>query len=390
MLYCSWYNILAELQDDSRQLPEVSQTVQLCPDLNKERTAKSWIENNIQAEQWVSKFLPAVEDAYKDTEDDTNRGFLLDSHDKLIKNNDSAAVEFSSNKIPDLGSNRDTLEAPPCDHSDSNQPHEESVGRPSSSLGYQNELRHKRESLALESGSDESYPPRSGIGQSGEEIIRYNGTLEDRADSLSLEGASSRSKDGAPLKNQVSLTSDDDNWKCPVSYHFELCNLPLKKKEEVERKASHILHSSLPEFMDKHTESWKSTGFWRSTSNAVPRNQLHFATNSEGFPEWRYDETQREDGETHYLRYRLAHIKLFLAYVREFDRLKKPGVPGQTAKRRAVEIICGTKPLPKGVANKIRMAFHDRKLIGESWWWCGHYFGRGFILSCSQETGFKM
>ncbi|KAJ5672839.1 hypothetical protein N7507_001966 [Penicillium longicatenatum] len=309
-----------------------------------------------QSQQSVSKFQPIIEDASEDAEHNTEREYTLGSHDNLITNDDSAVEEPSSNKTyDDLGLIQEALKASPCDQSDSNQPHEENAGRPSSALDYQNGLRHKRKFLALESRSDEPYKPHSG--KSGEESVRKNGTLKDYADSLSLERASPHFEDGAPPKNQVSLTSDDDKWKCPVSYHFELSNLSSKKKEEVERKASRILHSNLPEFIDKNTESWKSTGFWRTTSNDVPQTHLHFANDSGGFPNWRYVQKMREDNETHYLRSRLAHIKLFLAYVEEIDRLKKTGVPDHTAKRRAVEIICGTKALPNGGADKVRRSF---------------------------------
>lgn len=142
--------------------------------------------------------------------------------------------------------------------------------------------------------------------------------------------------------------------------------------------------------MDKHTESWKSTGFWRSTSKDVPQTPLDYATNTGSIPVWTYVETMQGDGETEFLRYRFAHMNLFLTYATQFDRFKKSGVPDQTAKRRAADIICGIRDLPKGAADEIRRSFHDRKLIGEYWWWCCHNLGRGFILSCIQETGFKM
>ena len=96
------------------------------------------------------------------------------------------------------------------------------------------------------------------------------------------------------------------------------------------------------------------------------------------------------DEAAYYLKSRLADIMLYLEYVRELDRQKKSGHPGQTAKTRATNIICGIGALPKVVADKTRKSFHEHKLVGERWWWCGCYLGRGLFLLCSPETGKRM
>lgn len=83
------------------------------------------------------------------------------------------------NKTCELRLKHDVLEASPCDHSDSNQPYEENAGRPSNLLDCQNGLRHKLKFLALVSATYEPYRPRSPMGQSGEEMVRYNGMLKD-------------------------------------------------------------------------------------------------------------------------------------------------------------------------------------------------------------------
>lgn len=71
------------------------------------------------------------------------------------------------------------------------------------------------------------------------------------------------------------------------------------------------------------------------------------------------------DEAAYYLKSRLTDIMLYLEYVRELDRQKKAGHPGQTAKTQAINIICGIGSLLKVVADKTRKSFHEHKLIGE-------------------------
>lgn len=182
---------------------------------------------------------------------------------------------------------------------------------------------------------------------------------------------------------------DKDRWKGRFSHHTLLSALLPDQKDEIERKSNRALRSDLPEFMEKHTKLWKSTGFWFSPL-LDPSKFPNMPAGRKGHVIWRYVEARNAEDETHYLKARLADIMLYLEYVEEFHRQKKAGHPSQTAKTQATDIICGTGSLPKAKANKTRMSFHEHKLVGERWWWSGCYLGRGFILLCSEETGKKM
>lgn len=196
------------------------------------------------------------------------------------------------------------------------------------------------------------------------------------------------------LRNSVSQTAsaipnlDKDRWESRFSRHPLLSNLLPDQKDEIERKSYQILRSDVAEFMEKYTKIWKSTGFWSSPS--LDPSNYNTSAGGKGHAIWRYVEAMQAEGEMHYLKSRFADIMLYLEYVEEFNRQKKAGHPGQTAKARATNIICGTESLPKATAKKTRMSFHEHKLVGERWWWAGCSLGRGFILLCSQETGNKM
>ncbi|KAJ5085708.1 hypothetical protein N7532_010479 [Penicillium argentinense] len=160
-----------------------------------------------------------------------------------------------------------------------------------------------------------------------------------------------------------------------------LCQIKKTKLKEKPTRSSGL---DLAEFMEKYTKIWKSTGFWSSPS--LDPSNYNTSAGGKGHAIWRYVEAMQAEGEMHYLKSRFADIMLYLEYVDEFNRQKRAGHPGQTAKTRPTDTICGTGPLPKATAKKARMSFHEHKLVGERWWWSGCFLGRGFILLCSQET----
>lgn len=192
-----------------------------------------------------------------------------------------------------------------------------------------------------------------------------------------------------PTKTTVSSKPGKDKWNGRFLCDPLLSTLSPEKKDEIERKCDRILRPDMPDFMEKHTKSWKLTGFWHSPQLDVAKYPL-VSSSTKGFAIWRYVDAMQAGEETHYLKSRLADIMLYLAYVEELHRQKKAGHPGQTAKVKATDIICGTASLIKPIAEKTRKSFHEHKLVGERWWWSGCHLGRGFFLLCSQETGKKM
>jgi hypothetical protein len=239
--------------------------------------------------------------------------------------------------------------------------------------------------------------PRLDKGKSGNQAPHDDEIAEDVGKNSSSEGvlagsvAKSRadSSSVAHLKTSVPSNSDKDKWSGPLLCHPLLSTLSSEKKAEIERKCNRISRPDLPEFMEKHTKSWKATGFWHSPQLDAANHSL-ISSNTKGFAIWRYVDAMQTGEETHYLKSRLADIMLYLAYIEELGKQKDAGHPPQTAKVKATDVICGTASLSKPIAEKTRKSFHEHKLVGERWWWSGCHLGRGFFLLCSQETGKKM
>lgn len=369
--------------------------------------------NNIQSGQSLSELQPTVEDSRYDTDSatsdysSTNDGNFRESEiesatdDALgfLQDTSSGIENFppGDNKSMSLESNRSTsVSASSSDNDQPELPHEEDADRSgvSSGCGTSQVLYHKRKFSAIESNSvqpSRNLRPRpSGKGRDGNQSYD-NRTSEEARKTSVLEAAVPRSTAGvAHSKTRVPSKSEKDKWKDCFSCHPSLSDLPPDKKDEIERKCNHILRPDLPDFLENHTKSWKSSGFWRSPSLDVSQYPYYTPTNTRAFAIWKYVEAMQADEATYYLKSRLADIMIYLEYVRELDRQRKAGHPGQTAKTRATDIICGTGSLPKVVADKTRKSFHEHKLVGERWWWCGCYLGRGLFLLCSPETGKKM
>ncbi|KAB8213564.1 hypothetical protein BDV33DRAFT_57739 [Aspergillus novoparasiticus] len=174
----------------------------------------------------------------------------------------------------------------------------------------------------------------------------------------------------------------EDHWKGRFSHHPVLATVPNDQRTEIERRSNGALRSDLPDFIDEHSKSWNSNGFWPSLLSC-PSKLPNMPALPKGRQIWRYVQAIDAEGEVHYLKARLAYVKLYLEYVEEFDRQKQKCRADQTAERQAITKICGTRP-------KDRKLFNEHKLRGARWWWSGCVLGLGFILICSKYTGSKM
>lgn len=238
--------------------------------------------------------------------------------------------------------------------------------------------------------------PRLEKGKSGIQAPHYDEIAENVGENSSSGRILARSvvkgrvdSSVGPTKTTVPSKPGKDKWNGRFLCDPLLSTLSPEKKDEVERKCDRILRPDMPYFMEKHTKSWKLTGFWHSPQLDVAKYPL-VSSSTKGFAIWRYVDAMQAGEETHYLKSRLADIMLYLAYVEELHRQKEAGHPGQTAKVKATDIICGTASLSKAIAERTRKSFHEHKLVGERWWWSGCHLGRGFFLLCSEETGKKM
>ncbi|KAJ6112286.1 hypothetical protein N7523_002108 [Penicillium sp. IBT 18751x] len=250
-------------------------------------------------------------------------------------------------------------------------------------------------SLAVESQSDQSsrnLRPRLAITESScqSDDTRenaYKSSLSPKSNTCHTKGSHANS--GVPHSGRSPRKPIQDRWNGLFSCHSVLSTLSSAAKDEIERKCNQVLRPDFAEFMEKHIQTWISTGFWHSPSlQAVQAQNNH--SNARGHAIWRYVEAMSAEEETYYLKSRLAHIKLYLDYVEELDRQREARHPDQTAKIKAIDIICGSGSLPKATATKTRKRFHEHKLIGERWWWSGCFLGHGFFILCSEETGKKV
>ncbi|KXG51298.1 uncharacterized protein PGRI_095590 [Penicillium griseofulvum] len=336
--------------------------------------------NNCQSTQYLSKYQPTVEDVPDETENndaedpfsnDDNFGdsdveAVLEEARKFLgdtsADHESPSSGATNTMNTELGLNAPVLAFCPPDSDDRHAlPNKEQTDIPQASSEESPEICRKRRLSS---------------------IIESQPTLPSR-------NLRARLLNSVGQKTSGPHNLDKDRWKGRFSHHTLLSTLLPNQKDEIERKSNRALRSDLPEFMEKHTKLWKSTGFWFSPS-LDPSKFPNMPAGRKGHVIWRYVEAMEAEDETHYLKARLADIMLYLEYVKEFNRQKKAGHPSQTAKTRATDIICGTGSLPKAKADKTRMSFHEHKLVGERWWWSGCYLGRGFILLCSEETGKKV
>jgi hypothetical protein len=329
--------------------------------------------DNCQSTQYLSKYQSTVEDAPDETEhNDVNFGdsdveAFLDEARRFLgdtsADHESPSSGATNAMNTELGPNAPVLASCPPDNDDQHVlPNKEQTDIAKASS--EEEVREIRRKRRLSS------------------IVESQPTLPSRNLRARLLNRVGQKTSGPP-------NLDKDRWKGRFSHHTLLSTLLPDQKDEIERKSNRALRSDLPEFMEKHTKLWKSTGFWFSPL-LDPSKFPNMPAGRKGHVVWRYVEGMQAEDETHYLKARLADIMLYLEYVEEFNRQKKAGHPSQTAKTRATDIICGTGSLPKAKADKTRMSFHEHKLVGERWWWSGCYLGRGFILLCSEETGKKV
>lgn len=345
------------------------------------------IANHFQSGRSLSNFRPAEEVALDNAEHvDLQDSFSSDSNfgNSEIESAIGEAHEFLQDTLSDVG------------RSGTQNTNHELADSSTESLGCESRdmLRHKRKlPSALE---PQSTLPSRNLRPRFEKDCSEKQALHSRenpktAGETSFKGALALSGATIHLKSRMSVPSrsDKDDWNGRFSHHPLLSDLPSDEKDEIERNCNRILRPDLPEFIEKHTKSWHSSGFWYSPSLDIP-NTINISSGSKGVVIWRYVEAIHAGEETYYLKSRFADIMLFLEYVKEFNRQRQAGHPVQTAKTRATNIICDSDSLPKAIANKTRKSFHEHKLVGSRWWWSGCFLSRGFLLLCGQETGKKV
>lgn len=297
--------------------------------------------SNIRSGQSWSKMQPTVKDAPDDT-DSATPDYSYANDDNFRESDIESAIDESLGFLQDTSSGIEDF--PPSDkrsisvestrstsvstssseNDHSELPHEENADRFPVSLGCETSrmLHHKRKFSAIELdwvGLFRNFRRHPGKRRDGNQCYDNKTSEEARETSIS-EGALPRSTAGAAhTKTRVSSKSEKDKWKGCFSCHPSLSDLSADK-DEIERKCNCILCPDLPDFLEKHTKSWKSSGFWHSPSLDVSRYPCYTPTNTRGFATWRYVEVMQADKATYYLKSRLADIMLYLEYVRELDR----------------------------------------------------------------------
>ncbi|KAK9859695.1 hypothetical protein MYU51_013925 [Penicillium brevicompactum] len=353
-----------------------------------------------QSTRTFSKLQPTVEDASDDTEHDhpqtastNDEGFgdsdiesVLDEMHRFLQDT-SCNIENSppgANNSVNTESNTITFTpasiSPTFNRSDRhNLPNEEqhTDSRQVTSVCENRQILQTKRKLfpGLESHSapnSRNLRPRLEKGKSGIQAPHYDEIAENVGENSSPGGIFARSvvkglvdSSVGPTKTTVPSKPGKDKWNGRFLCDPLLSTLSPEKKDEIERKCDRILRPDMPDFMAKHTKSWKLTGFWHSPQLDVAKYPL-VSSSTKGFAIWRYVDAMQAGEETHYLKSRLADIMLYLAYVEELHRQKKAGHPGQTAKVKATDIICGTASLSKVIAERTRKSFHEHKLVDKT------------------------
>lgn len=346
-----------------------------------EKCSSGQTSDNCQSEQYLSKHQLAVDDTPDEIEHiDAEDPFTYD--DSFMGSSVRAAVEEACRF---LGNSSGGHECPSSGVTNTMrmelEPNSSASSSPPPDSDDQHTLPSKEQTEISQVSSGES-----------SKICRKRRHLSSSESQPSLRIRNLRARLEKRVGQETARPSEHykDRWKGRFSHHELLTTLLPDQKDEIERKSKQVLRSDLPEFVEKHTKLWNSNGFWPSLL-LHPSKLPNMPTAPKGREIWRYLQAMDAEEETHYLKVRLADVKLYLEYVEEFDRQKQAGHPPQTAKIRAVDKICGTTgQTVKAQKDKSRLSFHEHKLRGERWWWSGCYLGHGFILSCSEETGKKI
>lgn len=234
---------------------------------------------------------------------------------------------------------------------------------------------------------------RSRLDTSQSPTSHTDGSSSNHDDRPSSQGGSAPSADEIPSpsisRRKRFVRSKPDRWDGRFSHNSILSDLCPDVKDEIERKCNQLLSADLADFLGKHTKSWKTDGFWEAPLLTM-FNPTNTSTSEDRTTFFRYVEAMQAEEETHYLKLRMAKVLLLLQYVREVERQRRAGCPVKTAKSKAIDTICGANLLGKEAAGKKRMSFHEHKRFAERWWWAACFFGCGFLLGCSQETGNKV
>ncbi|KAF9883533.1 hypothetical protein FE257_003366 [Aspergillus nanangensis] len=303
--------------------------------------------DNFQSEQYLSKYQPTVEDMPDEDE-------FLDSDVRIVIEDMCAFPGMSSGEHKSRS----------CQATNTTNTDFEPNASALSESNEQHIARSKERTATPQAAQEES-----------SKIYRKRRHASSSKSQPALSTRNLRARPNKSVVQEVNRPEHyEDHWEGRFSHHTLLATLLPDKKDEIERKSNRLLRSDLPEFMDKHTKLWNLNGFWPSLV-IHPHKLPSMATLSKGHETWRYVKAMEAEEETHYLKARLADVKLFLEYVEELNRQKLKH-PYQSAITRAIDKICGnTRQTAKAQKDKNRSSFHEHKLRGERWWWCGYSLG---------------
>lgn len=162
-----------------------------------------------------------------------------------------------------------------------------------------------------------------------------------------------------------------------------------KQVAQVRSTGDHLLLPDLATFLERHSQTWTTCGFWNAPSWKINESSTIAAQpNRAGL--MTYLESLTQEDETRYLKLSTTRVLLHLFYVREAECERRRGSSETVVKKKATNNLCSTIGLGPVEAKKLRMSFHNNKRLGEYWWWFICYFGPGFLLRCSKEAANKM
>ena len=161
------------------------------------------------------------------------------------------------------------------------------------------------------------------------------------------------------------------------------------QRGQVQRTCDRLLLDDLATFLEKYSETWKVSGFWNGPIwNTAASLKSSPGQDRAGLMTYLLD--LQNDNDAYDVKLRIARVSLFLFFEREIICERQRGTANTALKRNAVSKLCNSRGLGIAEKRKLHKSFHNKKKIGEYWWWCVSFFGPSFLLRCSKEAGKKM
>lgn len=202
------------------------------------------------SERRLSKYSPTVEDAPEESE--CNAEELLDDSDEFGDLSIKTVLDAAHRFLGDTSGDQESPFSRVTNGAGANRSN-------SASASDLPESNHQYTLLSDAKGDITQVASLSG-NQNTSRKRKLSLTAESQA-SLPTPNHRPRLRNRILQTTSINSDPDDECWDGRFSKHSILSTLSPHQKDEIERKCRVIIRSDLPEFIEKHTRIWKSTGF---------------------------------------------------------------------------------------------------------------------------------